>query len=501
MYIQIYDNLICNNPGIGVSIYGGMYNRIWNNTFIGNNGSGIQAYDIGANNWNTSGSPHGYGNYWDDWTTPDANSDGIVDNPYSIMGSAGAEDYYPLVSPCRDNPITTASLSGTEGTNDWFISDVSVSLSATDACSGVASTFYRIGTSGGWSTYSSSFDISSEGVSTVQFYSVDNAGNTESVKSATVKIDKADPTTSYSLSGTIGTNGWYVSPVTLILTPSDAVSGIDYTEYSTDGGMSWSDYTAPLVISSDGAHTVSYRSVDMAINTETMQSVSFKIDKTKPVSSFIISNTFNENGWFNTSIVFTSSSKDAMSGIKWTKYSIDGGGWFNYTAPFGIVSDGIHDLSCFSCDLAGNEEQEYTTVIMIDQTPPMLTFNQSGNLTIDKNYTVISWNGTDKTSGIDRFEVKIDGGSFVSIGEAMLKNFSALKEGTHNVTVKAIDKAGNWVAETLMFTVNTSASGGNNTGGSGAGTLSDPVVLAVIGVAGVGAAAAAAVVIRNRKKP
>jgi len=86
---------------------------IWNNTFIENNGandtfyaSHIQAFDGGTNNfWNSSGSPHGYGNRWNDWTSPDADNDGIVDKPYTIWGSAGAKDHYPLVIP----PITASS--------------------------------------------------------------------------------------------------------------------------------------------------------------------------------------------------------------------------------------------------------------------------------------------------------------------------------------------------------------------------------------------------------
>jgi parallel beta-helix repeat protein len=87
-------------------------NRIWNNTFIGNNGatgtydaSRVQAFDEGTNNsWNTSGSPHGYGNYWSDWTTPDANLDDIVDQPYLINGSAGAKDYYPQTTTSTPIP-------------------------------------------------------------------------------------------------------------------------------------------------------------------------------------------------------------------------------------------------------------------------------------------------------------------------------------------------------------------------------------------------------------
>jgi len=77
--------------------------RIWNNTFHHNNGSGdsydplhIQAFDNGTSNWWNS--IDGYGNYWSDWTTPDANSDGIVDLPYAIDGGAGAMDNYPLTT-------------------------------------------------------------------------------------------------------------------------------------------------------------------------------------------------------------------------------------------------------------------------------------------------------------------------------------------------------------------------------------------------------------------
>ncbi len=90
----------------------------------------------------------------------------------------------------------------------------------------------------------------------------------------------------------------------------------------------------------------------------------------------------------------------------------------------------------------------------IDKTLPTLTF-----VSVNENYTILSWNGSDETSGIDHFEVKIDGGSYVSIGTAMSYNFTALADGTHNVTVKAVDKAGNEVNKTIQFTVDTSVSG------------------------------------------
>jgi len=95
-------NQICDNSGIGMyALTGADNNMIWNNTFIDNNGGGVQAYDDGTDNrWNTSGTPHGYGNYWNDLTSPDIDGDGIVDDPfdYAIGGTSGAKDYYPLTT-------------------------------------------------------------------------------------------------------------------------------------------------------------------------------------------------------------------------------------------------------------------------------------------------------------------------------------------------------------------------------------------------------------------
>jgi parallel beta-helix repeat protein len=117
----ISSNKVFNNADCGVDINSGSNNRIWNNTFIGNNGSvsiydsnHIQAYDDGTDNsWNSS---DGYGNYWSDWTGPDADKNGIVDAPYGIAGSAGAEDNFPLAAaPHEHLPHAPITISGDTG--------------------------------------------------------------------------------------------------------------------------------------------------------------------------------------------------------------------------------------------------------------------------------------------------------------------------------------------------------------------------------------------------
>jgi parallel beta-helix repeat protein len=51
--------------------------------------------DSGLNRWNDTSQ----GNYWSDWTTPDADVNGIVDLPYVLDGGAGATDWYPSSVP------------------------------------------------------------------------------------------------------------------------------------------------------------------------------------------------------------------------------------------------------------------------------------------------------------------------------------------------------------------------------------------------------------------
>lgn len=103
----ISDNTITDNSRYGVYIWSAasQKNRIWNNTFYHNNGSGDtynqannQALDSGGINWWNS--TNGYGNYWADWTTPDiVYRPEIVDLPYNITGTRHAQDSYPLTSP------------------------------------------------------------------------------------------------------------------------------------------------------------------------------------------------------------------------------------------------------------------------------------------------------------------------------------------------------------------------------------------------------------------
>jgi hypothetical protein len=87
--------------GYGVSLISSSGNLCYNNYFSHNT---INGYDDGNNTWNIAktlgtniiGGPYLGGNYWDDYTGKDNNTDGIGDTPYNISGGDN-QDVYPLI--------------------------------------------------------------------------------------------------------------------------------------------------------------------------------------------------------------------------------------------------------------------------------------------------------------------------------------------------------------------------------------------------------------------
>ena len=99
--------------------------------------------------------------------------------------------------PDQSAPTTTiVSLSGTQGGRNWYVSDVEVTLSATDnpGGSGVAETKYSLNGGETWNTYTSPFTVTTDGVYDLLARSWDNAGNAEGPPDyERVAIDQTPP--------------------------------------------------------------------------------------------------------------------------------------------------------------------------------------------------------------------------------------------------------------------------------------------------------------------
>jgi 2',3'-cyclic-nucleotide 2'-phosphodiesterase/3'-nucleotidase/5'-nucleotidase len=92
----------------------------------------------------------------------------------------------PLPVDDTTPPVTTVNAPA-----GWMSTEVEVTLSATDVGSGVANTFYSI--NDGPFVNGSSLTLSAEGLHTISYYSVDKAGNTETIQNVQVKIDRSAP--------------------------------------------------------------------------------------------------------------------------------------------------------------------------------------------------------------------------------------------------------------------------------------------------------------------
>ena len=107
--------------------------------------------------------------------------------------------------------VALSVTAGTAGANGWYTSDVTVSTTGSDNVSGVTCTGPQSQTT--------------ETAGAVLNGSCTNgAGLTTNAAPLTVKLDKTGPSASLSASGTLGSNGWYTSDVSITTTGSDTIS-------------------------------------------------------------------------------------------------------------------------------------------------------------------------------------------------------------------------------------------------------------------------------------
>ncbi len=388
------------------------------------------------------------------WSLSFPSSDFAADGSYAVHALAGDEAGNTEATGLTatfiyDNPppVTTDTLSGTSGSSGWYRSTVSVSLSASDAGSGVAATYYTID-SGSQQTYSgSAFTVSGQGTYHITFWSVDKAGNMESAESDSFKIDSVAPSTTDGVSGTQGSNGWFTSAsVSVTLSATDATSGIAATYFTIDGGSQQTYTGSAFTVTGDGTHHITFWSVDVAGNMESAESDSIKIDTTKPVTTDSLSGTMGSNGWFTSaSVSVTLAASDTTSGVAATYYTIDSGSQQTYTgSAFTVTGDGVRHITFWSVDVAGNTEAAESASFKIDSTNPTTTDSRSGtqgtNGWFVSSSVSITLSATDATSGVAATYYTIDSGSQQTYtGSA----FTVTGDGTHHITFWSSDVAGN----------------------------------------------------------
>jgi hypothetical protein len=114
-----------------------------------------------------------------------------------------------------------------------------------------------------------------QGCHTANVRSWDNSGFSGYQTYGPVCYDTIAPVSTATLSGTY-VSGTYQSAVTVNLTATDASSGVNKIRYKVDGG-GYAVFTSPFVVSTFGAHSLTYYADDVAGNTEAAKTTGFVI--------------------------------------------------------------------------------------------------------------------------------------------------------------------------------------------------------------------------------
>ncbi|MCD6577990.1 hypothetical protein J7L48_00775, partial [bacterium] len=120
-------------------------------------------------------------------------------------------EYFNVMSEDMTPPITSIEISQPNVLKDgvYYVNDkTSITLDAKDDYSGIKETKYRIlpiDNENGWLEYTESLNFTdmNSGVFTLEYYSIDNAGNSEEVKSVNFYYDDIPPIVSHNFNGVL----------------------------------------------------------------------------------------------------------------------------------------------------------------------------------------------------------------------------------------------------------------------------------------------------------
>jgi hypothetical protein len=141
----------------------------------------------------------------------------------------------------------------------------------------------------------------------------------------------------------------------------------------------------------------------------------------------------------------------------WTKYGEKTAPPWSWSFDTIITGgDGIYEFYTRAYDKPNNYEDSpitKDTQTIVDTIKPIISvISPQNGSTITSSTVDIFWVGSDITSEIDHFEIKIDNSTYVDVGVETNYTFFDVGDGDHIIVIKAVDKAGN--SEEIVIEIN-----------------------------------------------
>ncbi|MEV4351886.1 chitobiase/beta-hexosaminidase C-terminal domain-containing protein [Actinoplanes sp. NPDC049596] len=181
---------------------------------------------------------------------------------------------FTVVAPEPDEDVTpptvTAQIAGDRDGDGNYVGTATATLTASDADSGVARIEYSLD-GAAFAAYTAPVVVTTPGMHMLHFRATDNAGNTSAEQMSHFTVvepeepDTTPPTVTLSVATAVGR-------ATVTVTSSEEGT----IQYALDGGA-WTAYSAPVVVTGVGEHTVRARATDAAGNTSAEESETFTV--------------------------------------------------------------------------------------------------------------------------------------------------------------------------------------------------------------------------------
>ncbi len=349
--------------------------------------------------------------------------------------------------------ITMTSGEAAYQAGTWATDRVTFTLSeATDATSGVAKYQYQID-NGQWIDGTTS-TFTDSGEYTVNYRSIDNAGNISAVGTKSIKVDLEAPLAPEMLTSPEYLDGSWTDK-NIIVSAINATDNMTLAadliyQYSLDG----SNYQSGnrIELDSDGIHMVYFKVTD-ASGQSVVVTKTVSIDQTNPTTPLITMQSggvaYQAGTWATDNVTVTlSGATDATSGIAKYQYQIDGGEWLDGTI-YTFTKSGKYSLAVRSIDQAGNISAIDSVIINVDLEAPeafAITASSTTIGTIDLQAAT-----TDLMSGMAASSYRIfDGHQWSNWLETVDQTLTGYKRGeVAEIRVEAKDQAGNIQTTTI----------------------------------------------------
>jgi parallel beta-helix repeat protein len=463
-YNNITKNNISENSIYGLYITSGLGNHIYHNIFWNNTN---QANDSFSNNFWDNGYPDG-GNYWSDFDEPsegaydnftgpnqdEGDSDGIVDYRYEYIDNGSgpkAYDNYPLMEPSVKrahfvylNFPTNNSIVKPGTILDFIVVGDDILLVNYSVNGSANKTF-----SYPWDINGTETGTWSDESHTIEIYVYDIKGNfTEFSFNITIDSIKPEIILNSPPDASLIPPGVKINLTIL----DDHLDIVNYTVNAGPNTTLLAPYNIPTTLW-NGDYTIWVYAMDMAGNLN-FTKYNFTVDGISPTITLIPPPSNNSVIVPGTLLRFDIDDPNLNTSL--INYSKNGQGPYTFLVPYEIDTTGWLDKSYIievnATDFLGNTRTNFFN-FTIDDTPPSISLFTPANNSIIPAGTFLDFVISDNNMNIVNIFVNFD--PPVILPSPYDVNTSLWEDGIYNVTINAIDLAGNTNWSSYSFTLAT----------------------------------------------